>query len=91
MDEEKEVARLCHTLIDAGLFNAPIRLKTISEAVIKAGYRKADEVRRETIREIWERISNVEGAATESAISYSMKVVAEFERIFAKYGIEVDE
>ena len=95
MDKEKELDQMRNTL-DSYLKRNPIGYIEniplfICSVLIEDGYRKADEVRKETIKEIWERVSNVEGAATESAISYSMKIVAEFERIFAECSVEVEE
>lgn len=90
MDEEKDVTRLCHALIDAGLFNAPIRLKTISEAVIRAGYRKADEVRRETAKEIYERVDKW----LDEIVPHTREettLICLIGWIKTKFGLEVDE
>ena len=50
-----------------------------------------EQVRKETAKEIRERISNVECLATENAFCFAIKLDAEFDKIFTEYGVEVDE
>jgi len=50
-----------------------------------------EQARKETAREIYKRLCNVEYSIYDNAYGYAGALVSEFEKIFNEYGIEVEE
>ena len=92
MDKEKEIEEMARDIGDVLAVtyegdSFPFTMHTrfyLSKALIKAGYRKADEVRKKTAKEIW---GCFKGYKKEfRIIEWGM-----IKRIFQEYGVEVDE
>lgn len=87
MDKEREIEEMCEIArkYSEDIANTPYYkgVKTDMEAIYEAGYRKADEVRKETAKEILQAVYN-EWFKSET-IDLFVKNLAK------KYGIEVDE
>lgn len=50
-----------------------------------------EQSRKETVREIFKRICNVEYSIYDDAYGYANALVCEFEKIFKEHGLEVEE
>lgn len=61
----------------------------IARGLYEIGYRKADEVRKETAKEIWEEVKGVCNRVAK--YDYRLPNIEPFKNIFKKYGVEVDE
>ena len=55
MSNEKEIAAIEKTLERAGLLSESYN-KAAAKVLVKAGYRKADEIRKETIEEVFREL-----------------------------------
>ena len=67
----------------------------LAEILCDAGYRKADEVRKETAREIlnlvYQRVKDISGKSDDESIYEDSSFVNVLNNIGQKYGVEVEE
>lgn len=95
MDREKEIEEMAKTLcclygtIECYTCAVICGVPENCERLYDAGYRKADEVRKETVEEIWEEVKGVCNRVAK--YDYRLPNIEPFKNIFKKYGVEVNE
>ena len=88
LDREKELNQMLQTIYRAGVMSETYN-KLVAKVLIDAGYRKANEVRKETAKEILQAMNEKMNMLTGCGVPYHVKQF--MEEIAKKYGVEVDE
>ena len=81
MDNEREVEQMVKTLYRAGVMSETYN-KVVAKVLVEAGYRKAEDVQKETVMEVLDKLLTISPIGYEQLKAF-VKVREE------EYGVEV--